>query len=39
MHVITSWCLKKKTRVVANRNSNELAFLTANSNQLAFFKN
>jgi len=42
MHVRTSWYKLfevKKTRGVANRNSNQLAFFTANSNQSAFFKN
>ena len=39
MHVITSWYKLfevKKTRGAANRNSNQLVFFTANSNQLAF---
>ena len=43
MHVITSWYklfeVKKQTHGAANRNSNQLAFFTANSNQLAFLKN
>jgi len=42
MHVRTSWYKLfevKKTRGAANRNSNQLPFCTANSNQLAFFEN